>query len=106
MNLNAAVPVDFVRLQLAERSRGVVTALAAAVPCTPGEFMAALEAGSFTWANLFDLLLTPPRSGRVVGYLHADGQRFMAPEVFDAWRALHATPEQAAQYGPVVRLER
>lgn len=44
-----------------------------------------------------------PRSGRVVGYLHADGQRFMAPEVFDAWRALHATPEQAAQYGPVVR---
>jgi len=37
----------------------------------------------------------------LVGYVHADGDRFMSLDIFDAWSKLRATPEQAAQYQPV-----
>lgn len=39
----------------------------------------------------------------LIGYVHADGDRFMSLDIFDAWSKLRATPEQAAQYHPVYR---
>lgn len=38
-----------------------------------------------------------------VGYLHADGQRYMPAEVFLAWSKLYGTPQTVAEYQPVYR---
>ena len=39
----------------------------------------------------------------IIGY--SNGQGLMTPEVFEAWRAQRATPEQAAQWRPVAYVD-